>query len=629
MDGKNNHGIDTMIGISRLSHVLRLICLCIAVIALASVPSFAADLLPYETSSAEITSVVAGIQVMQIGGDALLVRLRGHEMPLPETISKPGDAKLVLKWSGVRFALSTEKRDWWDDYDWDVLKLSPEKQNKWWKQYDQYEIIDRISADNDGTGVVMTFSTPRPMTVSKIEGVAGSDSCAIMLRTYGTAPSAPVKTVQQRPMSKNDPLSITVPVTLKIRDGDVKSVFRMLAEQRNINLLLDPSVPDMNVTLSFKDVPYNEAFSYLLRMTDLNYSMMNDMLVIGKAESLGKTLGKEVVRAYRISYAVDAHGEVRGDLTATLTSLVDLSTVPTLDNRTRTLYVTATEEQHAEVAKLLEKLDHPGRQIMIQARIMEVNDSGLQELETLMSAVYDKWLLNFSNQGITTGYVSSNVDIDTMNLQWPIAGRLPGSTSTWGEMIADSNMRFLNAGLRAIESKGNGKVLANPSVITIDGQQARVELTRNIKYASGVDSNGNTTFSDVQSGPKLTFTPVIGRNGIITIDVSIETGEVIQFHTAGNGARSPETSSRRVSTLVRVRDGEPFAVGGLYQESKVKSKSRIPVLGYIPILGDLFTSRSDQHHKSEVAMIVIPYVLDIPDAEMPTFDLEKAPLNRQ
>jgi type IV pilus assembly protein PilQ len=400
----------------------------------------------------------------------------------------------------------------------------------------------------------------------------------------------------------------------------------MLAEQQNINLLLDTSVPEVSITLSFKDVPYNEAFSYLLRMTDLDYSMVGGTLIVGKTESIAKTLGKEVVRAYRLSYAIDEKGAVRGNLISALTGLIRFSKEPTLDERNRTLYITATPEQHEEVAALLSKLDHPGKQIMIQARIIEVNDNGKQDLETLVSAVYSRWLVNFSSMGLSAGYNEAPNSL-APELRFPVAGGVPGDDSAWDVTLSEC-MRFLSAGLRAIESKGQGKILAHPSVITLDGEEAQVELTRNYKYTSGVDSNGNITFSEVESGPKLTFTPVMGRNGIITIKVEIETGEIVQFHSAGNGAQAPETTSRRVETIVRVRNGEPFAVGGLYQESKTSSRSRIPVLGYIPLLGDLFSTRTDQHTKSEVAMLVIPYILDIPDGDIATFDLKQSSLRR-
>lgn len=600
-----------------------------ALAVLAPVAATAADVEPWRTVEGDVSPVLAGIQVMQLGGDSLLVRVRGHELTLPRTISAPNAPKLVLEWNGIRFPQSTDKRDWWSDYDWDVLMLGSGGSEHWWKQYD-YPLLDRINSapTDDGKGIRLTFTSTRPLTLTKVEGVEGADNIAFMLTT-AQAPSAPAAPAQVKPVAKGDPLSITSPVTLQIRDGDVKSVFRMLAEQQKINLLLDPSVPDMTVTFSFKNVPYNEAFSYLLRMTDLNYSMVGDMLIVGRPESLGKTLGKEVVRAYKLSYAIDDNGEMRGDLTAALTGLVKLSTMPTLDNRNRTLYVTATPEQHEDVAALLAKLDQPGKQIMIQARIIEVNDDGRQELEAIVSSIYDKWIMNFSSAGAAIGYNSINQVVNDLDLNLPVAGRVPGNTSTnWGTMTPDSDMRMLSAGLRAIENKGRGKVLAHPSVITIDGKEARVALTTNYKYTSGIDANGNTTFSNVESGPRLSFTPVIGRNGVITIKIMIETGEIVQFRNQGNGAQAPETTSRRIETTVRVRNGEPFAVGGLYQESKTNSRSRIPVLGYIPLLGDLFTTRNDQNRKSEVAMVVIPYVLDIPDEDITTFDLESPSLNQ-
>lgn len=590
-----------------------------------STGALAADIEPYDTMDSEIKSYIAGIQLMQVGGDAVLLRVRGEEMPLPRQVSAPGENKLILQWDEARFPRSTEKRDWWDDYEWDILKLGTVAKDKWWKQYD-LPLVSRVNAEPiDEKSLRLTFTTNKPLVISKVDGLAGADNTAVMLKVYeaekpAKAPAAP------KPFVKGDPMTIKAPVTLALRDAELKSVFRMLAEQQNINLLLDPSVPDMSITFRFEAVPFHEAFSYLLRMSELTYSVVGGTLVVGKQESIGRTLGREVVRAYPLSYATDDSGNIKGDFVAALTGLVSLSKPPTLDQRTRTVYVTATPEQHTEIAELIAKLDHPGRQVLLQAKIMEVNDDGQQELETLISAVYDQWLMNFSSVGLGAGYNYANTGFSAADLGFPIPGRVPGDEITWDNMTLNAGQKYLGAGLRAIESKGKGKIMAQPSVITIDGQEAKVELTRNYKYASGVDSNGNTTFSDVESGPQLSFTPVIGRNGIITIKIEIETGEVIQFRNAGNGAQAPETSSRKVETIVRVRNGEPFAVGGLYQETKTKQRSRIPVIGYIPLLGDLFTYRSDNHNKSEVAMIVIPYILDVPDEDISTFDLKKSSL---
>jgi type IV pilus assembly protein PilQ len=588
----------------------------------------AADIPPGLTMNTPTEPVLSGIQLLQLGGDSLLLRARGYALPVPRVASAPGADKLVLQWDTVRFPQSTEKRDWWDDYEWDILKLDPPTSQTWWKQYN-LPLLNRINADLAGkNGIRMTFTSTRPLVLQRVEGMAGADDMSLMIKVYEEEKPAPLP---PKPVTypKGDPMGIATPVTLQLRDADVKSVFRMLTDLQNLNLIIDSSVTDMPITFSFNKVPFNEAFSYLLRVTDLSYSVVGNMLIVGKPESLGKTLGKEVVRAYTLSYAIDASGQLRGDVTGALTGLISLSKPPTLDARNRQIYVTATPEQHEQVAELLSKLDQPGRQVMLQARIFEVNDDASQELETLISAVYDQWLMSFSHIGIGLGYTYANMPIDSLSdVGTPLGGRAPGSNTLLDNITIDAGTRALSAGLTAMETKGKGKNLASPSIITLDGQQANVSLTQSVKYASGVDSNGNVTFSDQESGPILTFTPVIGRDGVVTINITVETGEIIAWRNAGLGAQAPETTKRSVTTTVRVRNGEPFAVGGLFRDNKTADRARIPVLGYIPLLGDLFSYRRDQHTKSEVAIIVIPYILEIPDSEIDTFDLMKTSLTK-
>jgi type IV pilus assembly protein PilQ len=191
----------------------------------------------------------------------------------------------------------------------------------------------------------------------------------------------------------------------------------------------------------------------------------------------------------------------------------------------------------------------------------------------------------------------------------------------------DAGLKILTTGLNALETKGKSKNLANPSVITVDGKEATVDLQTEVLYPNGVDANGNTSYARIEAGPMLSFTPVIGRNGMVTIKLVIETG-VVNWRDEGYSQRVPEKSTRRVETVVRVRNGEPFVVGGLYQDIKSTNRNRIPVLGYIPLLGDLFTARSESHNKTEVAMIVIPYILDVPEEGIPTSDLQNASLSQ-
>ncbi|MDR1579317.1 MAG: hypothetical protein LBS35_03085 [Synergistaceae bacterium] len=579
------------------------------------------DIPPGLTMSKPVYPVLASIQVTQAGGNLLKVRLRGFDMPLPRVASAPGEARLALQWDGARFPEAVDVKDWWNGYDWDVISLGGKTSDAWWKQY-ELPLLSRIIAEPvDLDSVRLIFVTTKPMVVERIDGIAGADDISITLKVFEPekipAPLPPPKVYQ-----KGDPMSIKAPVTLQLRDAEIKSVFRMLADLQKLNLLLDPSVPDMTVTFSFNGVPYNEAFAYLLRMSDLSYSVTGGMLVVGRPESLGRTLGTEYTKSYRMSYAIDDSGAMRSDLTGTLTGLISLSKPPVLDPRTRELYITATEEQHREISDILERLDHPGRQVMIEARILSVEDNAAQELEAIISTVYDEWLATFAGGRLRTAYNESSTHIYDAEdqLKIPAApGITPSDHPTFDNILLDGGMRLLSAGLNVLESKDKIKNIANPNVITIDGKEAHVEITDNVRYLSGYDQNGNPIYATVTSGPRMTFLPVIGRDDVMTIRIDMATGIVTGTGSAG----LPSTQDQMVTTTVRVRDGEPFVVGGLFQDAKSSGRFRVPVLGYIPLLGNLFTIRNETHKKWEIAMVVIPHILDVPNSEIPTSVLKR------
>jgi type IV pilus assembly protein PilQ len=571
--------------------------------------------------------VLASLQAQQMGDSSLHIRIRGFNLPLPRAASAPGEARLVLQWDGARFPQTGDKNDWWTGYDWDVIAIHGTETNSWWKQYD-LPLLNRIIAEPvDEDSLRLTFVTAKPVVVENIQGIAGADELLITLKGFEPE-KVPEPPVRPKTYEKGDPMAINAPVTLQLRDADIKSVFRMLADMQKLNLLLDPSVPDMAVTFSFNAVPYSEAFSYLLRMADLSYSITKGMLVVGKPESLGRTLGTEYTKSYRMSYAIDDSGNMRSDLTATLTGLISLSKPPVLDPRTRELYVTATEEQHREINDILERLDHPGRQVMLEARIFSVNDDATQDLEAVVSAIYDQWIATFSGGRLRAGYYSARGATNSIALELddnivPLAPPGFGNIDFRGNPALNTGVELLSTGLAALESKGKGKTIANPSVITIDGQEANVAITRTVTYVSGTDQNGNPAYSTLVYGPQMTFLPVIGRDGVITIKIDLQTGSLETLTGNVNTGLVPGTAEREVTTTVRVRDGEPFVVGGLFQEEKNSIKNRVPVLGYLPLLGNLFTTTNETHRKTEVAMIVIPHILDVPNGDIPTSPLKR------
>ena len=157
--------------------------------------------------------VLAGIQVSQIGGTMLRMRIRGFSLPHPYSVSIPEESRLVLRWDGARFPQSTERGAWWDDYDWDVLSLEGSGTNSWWKQYD-LPLLNRISVQPvDEDSLLMTFTTTESMMIDSIQGIAGADDILVLLKTHEPEPAV-VAAEPPKVYGKGDPMGINAPVTL-------------------------------------------------------------------------------------------------------------------------------------------------------------------------------------------------------------------------------------------------------------------------------------------------------------------------------------------------------------------------------------------------------------------------------
>lgn len=567
-------------------------------------------------------SIIEGMRLQQVGATEMMIELRGTRLPLPTAVSSDNAATLVF--GDTRFPRDTDRKDWWDEFEWDVFKLNLKKSDEWMQRYD-FPLIEQVRVtSNDQKGVTMNIIGPKPLVLKDISGMPGSNRLRIMLGSPSNLTPPPL-IPKPRPVPAGDPLAVSTPVTLELRDVSVREVFRMLAKLKDLNLVLDTTVPETPMTFSFKDTRFGEVFAYMLRMNNLAYSLVGKTLVVGTADSIGKTLGQNQTRQYKVAYAEVAK------LPAIIMGLVPLPKPPVADDRLRCLYITATPEQHRQIETLMNRVDHPGKQIMIEARLVEISDGARQEIESMIAAVYKGWIFTYGATGLGSRYTYGNKD-SYSNITNPTGtttqGELPligGGDSTFPTNIVDPAMKMLDAGLRAMESDNKGKVLASPSVVALDGQKASVKLTHNYLYQSGVDDNGNPEFTNQETGPTLEFTPTMGRDGFITIKMKISTGEIVAFRQSGD-SEAPETTKREVDTQVRVRNGELFVIGGLYQENKTNTVTRVPILGYIPLLGELFKSRTTNHSKSQMAFIAIPYILDIPTGaaevlEMPDVSL--------
>jgi type IV pilus assembly protein PilQ len=529
---------------------------------------------------AEKAPMIESVMVRQSGASKIQAEITGRNLPLPEQV-KTGPNHVDFRFSGTA-ALSPNQ----------TIGVV-------------YPLMKSVEIRAVSGDVFVSFITNKPLKLTATEGQAPASSYKLLFETEPELP-APAATLP-RPALKvtPDPLAKDTKVTLELRDVNIKDIFRMLGKMMNLNLVVDSSVPDTNVTLSLKDVPLKEAFSYLMRMHELAYVMMGRTMIVGKPEALAKTTGMENTQSYHIAYADPK--QVPG----ILQNLAGVNKI-VVDERLRTLYVTGTTLQQDEVRKILERVDHPGRQVMINARIIELKDTASKEFEAMLDAIYNNWWMGYSGGSFSGGYADANYPN-----QIPTSAVSPTPFATNLGGLARSTLKAIDAQI-ATWTQGDikGDVLASPSVITTEGKKATIKITENVKYISARDDAGNPTYSDEEVGPILEFTPFIGRNDVINLEIKVSTGTITQYLAGGQGERVPQTAKREVQTTVRVRNGEPFVVGGLFGTDKSSTINRVPILSDIPLIGELFKSKTKKNEKTQVVVVLVPELLDVPESSI-------------
>ena len=521
--------------------------------------------------------VLEMIRTRQSGDSKITALVNGRNLPLPEQVNA-GPNRIDVRFPGTT-ALSPNQ----------MIPVP-------------YPLIKMIEVRQDGEDLLVSFITNMALVLKPIEGAAPANAYFLVFETEPAAQAEPAPLPKPALKASGDPLAKDTKVTLELRDVNIKDIFRMLGKMMNMNLVVDPSVPDTNVTLSLKDVPLKEAFSYLLRMHELAYVLMGRTMIVGKPEALARTTGMEKTQSYHIAYA---------DLKQVPGILQNLAGVNKLvvDERQRVVYVTGTNLQHDDVRKILERVDHPGRQIMINARIVELKDTASKEFDAMLDVIYNNWWMSYSGGNMSGGYADANYPN-----QIPAGIVTPTPFATDLSNLARSTLKAIDAQILTwTQGDVKGNILASPSVMTTEGKKATIKITENVKYVSARDDAGNPTYDDEEVGPILEITPFLGRNDIVNLEISVSTGTITGYLPGGQGERIPQTAKREVKTQVRVRDGEPFVVGGLFGNDKKSTINRVPLLSDIPLIGSLFTSTSKSNEKTQVVVLIVPEILDVPE----------------
>lgn len=435
-------------------------------------------------------------------------------------------------------------------------------------------------------------------------------------------------------------------ISLNFQDIEVRAVLQLIADFTELNLVASDTVSG-NITLRLQNVPWDQALELVLKTKGLDSRQIGNVLMVAPANEIAERERQEIEsnkqiaelaplqsEFIRIRYAkaaavvqlFEAGSEEGGTLISDRGSVV-------VDERTNAIIVTDTSAKLAEIRDLVERVDVPIRQVMIEARIVIAQTSLDEELGIEWGGGY----INTSSNGDITsisgsresvvGINQSIINGETPTLTYPQAGGVAAggaqqqqglgaalvdlglSNATSGFAVGfTSNDIFLTAELSALEAAGQGEVVSQPKVITGDKQQASIKSGTEIPYQEGAAS-GATTTSFKEAVLKLDVTPNITPDDRILLDLVINQDSVGDLVPSGTGGLIPTIDTTELTTQVLVGNGETVVLGGVFKNEEITQTSKVPVLGDIPYLGHLFKSTANKRQKTETLIFITPRIL--------------------
>jgi type IV pilus secretin PilQ/predicted competence protein len=394
------------------------------------------------------------------------------------------------------------------------------------------------------------------------------------------------------------------PVSLDADDASLPAVLKILAEKGNLNIVTGPGVTSGKVTIHLKDVPVEQAVNLVVRAAGLAYERIGNSILVADAKSLSDETG---LSSYTIELQYADAGEVR-------TALSGLTENIQVDRGGNRLIIVTSPRVIAEIQSIVAEMDRPARQVMLEARVVEVSTDGLKKLGI------DWDLLN--RQGFT--FVEGSYDsVRTDNLEAPgvltqgkAVPNTPGTDDIWRLGNFTRLPKVFRAFVDLLIRDGNARVLAQPKLVTLNGKEATMLAGQRIPYLVSQTVFAGGAAAPTQSvqreevGIKLSITPLINADGYITVHIRPEVSTVTGFR--GDRSDLPVVATRQAETTVRLKDGASVVIGGLLNEEKTTTRTKVPFLGDIPWIGGLFRHESTQTSNRDLIIEVTPHLIPEP-----------------
>jgi type IV pilus assembly protein PilQ len=429
-------------------------------------------------------------------------------------------------------------------------------------------------------------------------------------------------------------------LSLNFQNVDVRSLLQVIADFTNLNIITSDSVGG-TITLRLKDVPWDQALDIILQSKGLDMRKNGNVLLVAprdeiatkeklELEARNQIQELEPLRSEAFVVNYQKAEEVRRLLVDDKQRLLSKRGSVAVDPRTNQMFVQDTASRLEEVRRLLQRIDIPVPQVLIEARIVEADDKFSRSLgvrlggntgypQNVAGGVYGSVgglgpsiatgpggtvTTNTSAAGGPGGSSTTNLTQTSNFVNLPAVGLGGYNPAGFALTLVNASLsRVLQLEVSALESDGLGKIISSPRVVTADKVKAVIEQGTEIPYQQAT-SSGATSVAFRKAVLKLEVTPQITPEGAIFMDVKVNKDSRGQETTAG-----PAIDTKAVQTQVLVENGGTVVLGGIYEQSERMQTTKIPLLGDIPYLGWLFKTTSKINDKTELIIFITPKIV--------------------
>ena len=414
-------------------------------------------------------------------------------------------------------------------------------------------------------------------------------------------------------------------LSLNFQNIEIRSLLQVIADFTNFNVVTSDTVTG-SVTLRLKDVPWDQALDIILQAKSLGMRKTGNVLLIAPKEELAAKDKQELesrvaiqsleavrTQSFQINYAkaseIAAQISAGGTASASARILSSRGSV-IAEPRTNQLFVTDIPSRLEQVQSFISKLDVAVRQVLIEARIVEASDTFGRSLGVRLGGgqvgATGAFTSGSTNVGVGSSYSNvpgANTSGNFVNLPASTLGVANAAAAFAVSIFNASANRFLNLELSALEADGKGKIVSSPRVVTADQVKALIEQGTEFPYQVAT-SSGATSLAFRKANLKLEVTPQITPEGNIILNLDVNKDSRGETTAAGIAI-----DTKHIQTQVLVENGGTVVIGGIFTLEETNNETKVPLLGDIPYVGNLFKSRERTSRKQEMLVFITPKMI--------------------